>query len=135
MENHASNVFELSNPDNTKCEVWSYERPRVSRLVLKINEPQLDINRWIFFGDVDFFYGSMVWMGANFVVLSREEQLSLRLSIGQGDLPEDVMNLLLDNYKLYSVQPTNQNLPIQILARTAKTSSIQYKESDFFART
>lgn len=135
MDNFTNNVFEFSNPDNTKCEVWLYERPRVATLVLKINEPQLDINRWIFFDDVDYFYGSMQWIGANFTVLSREEQHSLRMTIGQGDLPVNIMNQLLDNYKLYSVKPTNQDLVIQILARKAKTSSIQYKESDFFARS
>lgn len=129
-----SNPFNIENPSLIRCHVWSYERPLIARLILKLEKPTSKVLRWIFFEDVDYFSGSMAWAGANFTIASRQEQEQLRMRMGQKDIPEKSMNILLDNYMLYVVKPTNQELPIKILARKAFTSSIQYTDSDFFAR-
>jgi len=109
------NIFGVNNPENYECHVKRYD----SRLALlevytrKLDQSsEEDIFLSFVFNAVDYFEGTMIWIGANFRVGSPEECVQIaRKMPNRGDAAE---RSILDFYDLFVVE--TPQLQIKILA-------------------
>ncbi len=109
------NVFGVKNPENYECHIKRYD----SRLALleiytrKLGQSsEEDVFLSFAFNAVEYFEGTMTWIGANFVVASPEECILIARKLpNRSDVSE---RSILDFYDLFVVE--TPQLQIKILA-------------------
>ena len=99
------NIFGVKNPENYECHVKRYD----SRLTLleiytrRLDQPSEEDNFLSFvFSAVDYFEGTMTWIGANFRVAAPHECVNIARKLpNRSDMAE---RSILDFYDLYIVE-------------------------------
>lgn len=116
------NFFEIQNPEEYFCRVWSYFVSH-SRLLLRVYKGKIDEEEfYLNFEMVQYFEGPLGWKGANFYIGSSDECVKLLQQQGFEGLPDEY---LLEHFHLYIVDlPDSRYVKILAVRNADKTISI-----------
>lgn len=129
-EPNASNIFNISNPDQYRCQVYHYHS-RLSRLYVRVFKGPATIPVfYLLFTDVAYFECPVNWQGAAFDIAGQDDCIALMLEtglIGQAILQfPNAYASITDYARLYQVRTKSK--PIRIIANSA--SMLQHLPDD-----
>jgi len=122
LEMSRKNIFDIQNPQEITCRVWSYFVSHSRLLFRGYKDSSGNDEFYLDFEMVEYFEGPLSWKGADFYLGSSDECSLLLQQRGFTDYFDDYW---LEHYHLYKVDLSNtQSVKILAASNAYKTTSI-----------